>query len=248
AGRLRQRQPGFLPPPQIPGQSIHRQLPVARLPLRRFILPACLLLVVCGVAVLTPAQRTRAATPVPFAPAHEYVAIADRPVCSMLGADGNGAYVQGQDGSASVVQSGLTFWTFGDTFVATRVPPPNQPNGLGYSAAPAADPATDCIDLQAKRDASNIAIPLLTKLPGECTVWSSGLAALAANIVHLFYVPVPNCSPATPAGVGVARFDASQIPTFPTTRLGIVWPNSLGVIDGAHPVTNGPGDGYLYIA
>ena len=59
--------------------------------LRRFILPVCLLLVVFGIAVLRPAQHTGAATSVPFAPAHEYVAIADRPVCSLLGADGNGA-------------------------------------------------------------------------------------------------------------------------------------------------------------
>src|SRR5205807_325691 len=40
----------------------------------------------------------------------------------------------------------------------------------------------------------------------------------------------------------------SQIPSFPTTRLVIVWPNSRGVIDGAIPVTNGPGDAFLYVA
>src|SRR5438093_7026132 len=182
--------------------------------------------------MLTTPLGPRDVTTVPFAPAHAYVAIADRPVCSLLGSDGNGAKVKGQDGSASVVQSGMTFWTFGDSFIGTNVPPPNQPNGLGYSGTPAADPAADCIDLQAKRDGSNTAVPLLVKLPGECSVWSSGLAALAANIVHLFYIPVPNCSPATPAGVGVARFDTSKIPSFPTTSLGIVWPNSVGVIDG----------------
>src|SRR5438477_11775748 len=78
-----------------------RSATCARLPLRRFILPACLLFVVFGCAVLSPTQRARAATPVPFAPGHAYVTIADRPVCSLLGSDGNGAKVEAQDGSAS---------------------------------------------------------------------------------------------------------------------------------------------------
>src|SRR5438105_4035446 len=236
--RRRQRQPGFYRRLRSPGNPSTIRHPRARLPLRRFILPACLLLVVCGFAVLSPAQRTRAATPVPFAPAHAYAAIADRPVCSLLGSDGNGAKVDGQDGSASVVQSGMTFWTFGDSFIGTNVPPPNQPNGLGYSGTPASDSAADCIDLQAKRDGSNTAIPLLPKQQGECSVWSSGLAAVAANIVHLFYIPVPNCSPATPAGIGLATFGTTQVPGFPSTRLGIVWPSSVAVIDGPHRVTN----------
>ncbi len=206
-----------------------------------------LLTVVLLVASASP-RRAAALPPVPFAPPHDFVAIADRPVCSLLAPDGNGARVEGEDGSASVVSSGRVFWTFGDSFVGISTPPPNAPNGLGYSATPATDPAADCITMQQKRDGSNTALPLLPKQPGECSVWSSGLASLAANLVHLFYIPVTNCSPVSGPGIGLAKFDPTQPPSFPSSRLGIVWPSSLGLVDGAHPLTNGAPDGYFYIA
>ena len=69
-----------------------------------------------------------------------YVAIADRPVCSLLGSDGNGAKVDGQDGSASVVQSGQTFWTFGDSFIGTNVPRIEPRDGPCAATVPTAVP------------------------------------------------------------------------------------------------------------
>jgi hypothetical protein len=213
--------------------------------LRRRTLPAALAVAVALVAA-TGSTGTEAAPP-PLPPAHEFVAIADREVCSLVPPDGSSARVYGQDGSASVVAGSRVFWSFGDTYVGSSSGAPNQPNGLGYAPLPAVDPAIDCLAMQRKRTATNTAIPLLAQDSGECSVWPTGMTAPAAPTVHFFYVSVPVCG-GSPAGVGLGSFDGATEPSFPSQRHGIVWPDAVDTIDGVHPLTDGPADGYIYLA
>ncbi len=193
-----------------------------------------------------PSGIARSVSSIPLAPAHEYVAIADRPVCSVLGFD---AGVKGQDGSASIEFLGKVFWGFADSYVNSNSGPPNQPNGLGYGEPPATDDAADCVHLQHARDTNNVATPILPKEAGECTIWPLGLMGVEAPKVHFFYVPISNCDSFGFPGVGLASFDGTQIPAFPSVREGLVWPNTAptSLVSGAGPFVGGIGDGYLYL-
>lgn len=211
--------------------------------LRRALLAAAGLFVVF-VSASAP-NAGAAAIPVPLPPPHEFVAIADRPVCNLIRGD---AGVRGQDGAASVSTLGRVFWGFGDSYVGISSGPPNQPNGLGYAGAPTADAAADCITMSHKRNASNVAIPLMTKLANECALWPLGMAGLQSPNVHFFYASVANCADFTMQGLGLATFDGTQVPAFPATRRGIVWPSaSFPLAEGAQPFLGGPSDGFLYI-
>ncbi len=211
---------------------------------RRLLLLAIVL--VAGASMTTPARRAAAASPVPVPPQHEFVALADRPVCNLLQGDAN---VRGQDGASSVLANGRVFWGFGDTYVNQNSGGPNVGNSLGYTNAPSSDPAADCVAMQHKRDGSGNAIALFPKQAGECGLWPLGMSALQAPLVHYFYVSVTNCGNYTTNGIGLATFDGSQVPGFPAARKGIVWPSSgqTSVVEGAQTFLGGPNDGYLYI-
>lgn len=210
---------------------------------RRLLL--CTLAIVAG-ASLAPARRAAAVTPLPLAPPHEFVAIADRPVCNLLQGD---ARVTGQDGASSVSTLGKVFWGFGDTYVNVTSGAPNVPNSLGYTSDPATDPAADCLAMQHKRDASQNAIALFPRQAGECGLWPLGMAGLQLPNVHYFYVSVTNCSNYATNGIGLGTFDGTQAPGFPAARKGIVWPSTAptNVVQGAQTFLGGPSDGNLYI-
>lgn len=212
---------------------------------RRLLLPSLAL----AAALLSrpPAPARAAVVGIPLPPAHEYVAIADRPVCNLLlRADAN---VKGQDGASSLSFLGRVFWGFGDSYVGTTSGGANQPNGLGYTDAPANDPAADCLDLQHKRDGANNATPLLTRNPDECGLWPLGMAGLQAPTVYFFYASVRDCTNYAANGIGLGTFDGTQAPSFPSARRGLVWPSTPpnNLVQGAQPFLGGPGDGNLYV-
>jgi hypothetical protein len=204
-----------------------------------------LLLIGAAVAAGRPGARAHAAvTPIPLAPPHEFVAIADRPVCSLLQGDAN---VRGQDGAASVSTLGKVFWGFGDTYVGTNTGAPNVNNSLGYTDAPDADPAADCVALQHKRGGAS-AVALLPIIGGECGAWPLGMAGLQSPNVHVFYVSVSQCIGGfAQNGIGLATFDGTQVPGFPSLRKGLVWPGNGTLTEGAQPFTGADTSPYLYI-
>lgn len=211
--------------------------------LRRLLLVALAPLV--GLAFL-PDERARAApVPVPLLPPQEFVAIADRHVCDLV--DGS-AGVNGQDGTTTVEVGSRVYWGFGDTYVGTTTGAPNQPNGLGFSASAAADPAGDCVTLDRKRSGAT-AVPLLPLAANEQCNWPLGMTGVGAPWVHFFYVSVGTCDNAyVPNGIGLGRFNGDQPPSFPTARLGIVWSAAaMSLVWGAQTFIGGPSDGYLYI-
>lgn len=206
----------------------------------------CLLLFVAAALALgRPDDRARAAvTPIPLAPAHEFVAIADRPVCSLVQGDAN---VRGQDGAASVATLGKVFWGYGDTYVGTSSGAPNVRNSLGYTSDPATDPAGDCVAMQHKRSGSN-AVDLLPIIGGECGAWPLGMTGLQSPNVHFFYVSVSQCIGGfAQNGLGLATFDGTQAPGFPSVRKGLVWPGNGTLTEGAQPFTGADTSPYLYI-
>lgn len=206
----------------------------------------CLLLLVgAAVALGRPQAHVRAAiTPIPLAPPHEFVAIADKPVCNLLQGDAN---VRGQDGAASVSTLGKVFWGFGDTYVGTTTGSPNLVNSLGYTDPPATDPAADCVSMQHKRSGAS-AIAMLPIISGECGAWPIGMAGLQSPNVHFFYVSVSQCIGGfAQNGIGLATFDGTQAPGFPVSRKGLVWPGNATLTEGAQPFLGADTSPYLYI-
>lgn len=118
---------------------------------------------------------------VPFIDADPVVVLATRQVCSLLGANQESLGIVGQDGGDSYPSQGVSYWTFGDTNLASGGQVPN-------TVARATDVnASDCITMTTK-SAGNEPAAVLPKLSGEHTVWpSSAMVSLNSSTIRFSY-------------------------------------------------------------
>jgi hypothetical protein len=208
---------------------------------------AVCLLVLSVVGLGAPAWPSRdaaAATPAPGAPfqiAQAAVPIAEHQVCSLLDLQtGNGASITGQDEVGSFKAGSSVYWVFGDTGLSGGAQIPNN-----IATVSAADSPADCLQLDHKRSAAGVALPLLPLSgdPDEATVWPAGMVSVAPGFVHFFYGSITIAqAPFAVRFIGLAKFDTA---TLSAARLGpdpvrgsSFWDPAYGVI-GARPLLVG---------
>ena len=161
-----------------------------------------------GVAIFT--HSVDGDAEIPFHVERPVAAYLSQQICPLVGADGGGANIRGQDGGTTNVINGRSYWTFGDTVLQSGG---LLPNGVAYSDD--IDPS-DCITLTHKKDAAGNAAPLLPKAAGEQTVWAAaGQVSLDGHTVYFPFESVQGSDYASGSyrffGIGLAKFDTDTL-------------------------------------
>ena len=185
-----------------------------------------------------PAPASRAQEAEPSLHSAAVVAVGDREVCSLLGAQKQLAGIIGQDSGSTAELNGTVYLSFGDTILRDGS---ILPNVLGYSQD---KDASDCIDLQPKQEGGKV-VPLLPRVEGsELTVWPIALEATGPNRIHAFYISVvadPRLGWRS-AGVGLASFDTATLTATRSLDGALVWPAGV-----PQPTSTFVDGGYVYV-
>ena len=206
-------------------------------------LVAVMVAVFTGLA-LWPAQGLVPATPghaqvgEPFLQPQPVVVASDRLVCSLLGDQKFALGVRGKDGTGTVEENGVVYWTFGDTRLANGTIIPNL---VAWSTD---HDASDCLDLKPK-EAGGLPAPLLPREPStELTVWPWGMEVTAPGQVHFFFGSVvPDARLAwRVTGVGIASFDTTTLASQRALEGALIWREG-----GPLPARTVADEDYVYI-
>lgn len=166
-------------------------------------IPITVYLVITARQYQTPAQTTVPSTP--LIDTKESVVIAERKLCSFVSQNQTSVGITGEDGGESVRVGATTYFAFGDTTTTG----PMLPNSVATTTD---TDASDCFTMTSK-SVSGVSVPMLPKLPTECTVWPLDLVNTAGNDIYFFYYSFSSTNCTQRLGMGLGKMDALSLNT-----------------------------------
>lgn len=156
-------------------------------------------------------SRAAAVSDVPLIDKQSAVVIGTRKVCSIMGAGQTSVRIAGLDGGASARVGSTSFFTFGDTNMNLSGQLPNTVSSTTDSEA------GDCITSTSK-SSGGVAVPVLPKVAGECTVWPTDIVNAPDNKANFFFSSLNSSCQVDHIGLAelnTATLDATRtIPVF----------------------------------